>query len=612
MSLKPRRTFEFDTFLLDARERILSRDGTPVPIAPKAFDALLLLVENAGNLVSRGTLREQIWPGQIVEESTIGRLIADLRKVLADTGEERRYIETVPKHGYRFIAVAKPEIVEAEVVDIPEIAAAAPAGSQKRFGDWKLAVAGAGVLAAAIAGIAALMERTARIESVVITPFEVLGHSPSVDIFELGLQDSLVMEMSSFSRFAVIKAGAVGDNPVELGRRHHAGFVLTGTIQPLNPRVHVNARLLRTSTGEAVWTHGFDESVDDMYKVQSRIAALSVAELLPVVPSGERKLFERRHPANGTAYRDYLLGRVYWYRRDAASYPLAIEMFKKAIAAEPNYALAWVGLADCYLLSESPGGRPFERSLPLAQAAVEKAVAIDPALGEAHASLAMIAGNYNFDWDRAESELKTAIRLSPAYVTAHHWYAEFLTMMGKFEQSEAEFEVTRNLDPASPIILVDIAQLRLFENKPEDSLRVLDEALRLDPNFILAHERKGISLMVMRRVRDARAEFALADRMANREMAPCMKAWTAAVAGQRTDALRFLAQAEETADNPMMLAAVWAELGDTDRGMTWLELACEHRSSGMISVRVNPLFNRLRKSPRFEALLDRMNLTQSR
>ncbi|HTS75928.1 MAG TPA: tetratricopeptide repeat protein [Bryobacteraceae bacterium] len=247
--------------------------------------------------------------------------------------------------------------------------------------------------------------------------------------------------------------------------------------------------------------------------------------------------------------------------------------------------------------------------LPLAQAAVEKAVAIDPALGEPHASLAMIAGSYHYDWDSAERELQTAIRLSPSYVTARHWYAEFLTMMGKFEQSEAEFEMARNLDPGSPILLVDIAQLRLFENKPEESLRVLDEALQLDPNFVLAHDRKVFSLMIMRRAREARAELELADRMAHREVPPVLNAWIAAVDGQRADALRFAAEAEESADNAMMLAVVWAELGDIDRGMAWLEQASERHSSGIISVKVNPVFNPLRKSPRFDALLHRMNLT---
>ncbi len=260
-----------------------------------------------------------------------------------------------------------------------------------------------------------------------------------------------------------------------------------------------------------------------------------------------------------------------------------------------------------------PGGpyyRLFSMSLLCAPAlaAVEKAVQLDPSLGEAHASIAMIAGSYYFAWNKEERELQTAIRLAPNYVTAHHWYAEFLTMMGKFAQSEAEFEVARNLDPASAIVLTDIAQLQNFERNYQQSLRTLDEVLNLDPSFFLAHDRKGYALMMLRRPREAMVEFELADRAAHRETAPCIKAWVAAVAGQRADALAFARQAEEKDENVMTLAVIWGELGDLDRGMSWLERAYERRSSGLVSIKVNPIFDPLRKSERFKALLRRMNL----
>ena len=610
MSLKTWVRYDFGDFRLDPRERVLRSGDTVVAIAPKAFDALLLLVENAGALVERGSLRERLWPGQIVEDATIARVIADIRKALNDPGEERRYIETVPKFGYRFLAaVHRQEQAPAEEPALAAEPPLPPAQAPSRIHGWQWTAAA--VVAMVAGGIAAggwALKRAPRVDSVLITPFEAIGQPADIGILRLGLQESLAMELSSLSHLAVLKSAELPDDLAELGRRHRAAFVLTGSVEPVAGRIHVNARLLRSANGEAVWTHAFDEAMDDLFKVQSRLASLTVAEVLPLLPPDERGVMERRHTANGAAYRYYLLGRYYWNQRDSDGYRQAVEMFQKAAQADPNYALAYVGLADSYLLDPSPEADQGAKARSAAQAALETAVRLDPALGEAHATLAMIAGSYQFDWAKAEQELQTAIRLSPNYVTAHHWYAEFLTMMGNFEQSEAEFEVTRDLDPASAPVLTDVAQLQMFERKYEQSMRTLDEVLRLHPTFYLAHERKGYALMLMRRPSEAMAEFETADRAANRTTGPWLKAWVAAVAGERTEALRLANLADARGENPMTLAVVWAELGEMDRGMDCLERAYEHRSAGMVSLKVNPIFDPLRKSKRFSALRRRMNL----
>jgi tetratricopeptide (TPR) repeat protein len=352
--------------------------------------------------------------------------------------------------------------------------------------------------------------------------------------------------------------------------------------------------------------------MEDVFKIQSRLASLTVAEVLPLLPPAERGILERRHPTNGAAYRYYLLGRYYWNKRESNGYRQAIEMFQKAAQADPNYAPAYVGLADSYLLDPRPEANLMRVTLPAAQSAIETALRLDPALGEAHATLALIAGSYYFDWTKAEHELQAAIRLSPNYLTAHHWYAEFLTMMGRFEQSEAEFEATRSLDPASAPVLTDLAQLQLFQKRYRQSIRTLDEVLRLNPAFFLAHERKAYSLMLLRRSGEALREFEAADAAGGRSTALWVRAWTQAVAGQRDEALALANLAEAKNESPMMLSVVWAELGDVDRGIDCLERAYEDRSAGMVSLKVNPIFDRLRKSPRFETLLRRMNLTEGR
>jgi TolB-like protein/Tfp pilus assembly protein PilF len=511
----------------------------------------------------------------------------------------------VPKFGYRFVAEVREESEKLPVEDEPGQTAPLQSASKR---NWKRsALAAASILV--VAGVWLALGRTPKVESLLITPFQVIGQSPELEVLQLGLQDSLAMELSSFSSFAVIKSNGMPEDVAELGRRHRARFVLTGTVESNSERIHVNARLLWSTNGQTVWVRGFDETMDDIYKVQLRLAALTVADVIPSLPLADRGLLERRHPVNGVAFHYYLLGRYYWNKRDqnGAGYGLAFDMFQKSIETDPAYAPAYIGIADTFLIGSPPGTDLMTKALPPARA-LQKAVQFDPKLGEAHTSLAMIAESYDFDWNRAERELQTAIRLAPNYVTAHHWYAEFLTMTGQFEQSEAEFEATRNLDPASAIVLTDFAQLQNFERKYEQALRTLDEVLKLDTTFALAQERKGYALMMLRHPREALAEFEMADRLSGRETAACLKAWAAAVGGEREQAVRFAHQAEEQKEPPMMLGVIWGELGDLERAMNWLEQACEQRNGGMISMKVNPIFDPLRKSERFKALLRRMNL----
>ncbi len=361
MLLNKQVTYRFNEFHLDVKERALRRQDNPVPIAPKVFDALLVLVENAGTLVERGTLRDRIWPGQIVEDATIARAIADARKALGDLGDERRYIETVPKFGYRFVA---PVLEEPQALPVD---AAAPQQSSSNRNWTAFALAALVIAAIAVSGLA--LNRTPKVESLLITPFQVIGQSPEIGILRLGLQDSLAMELSNLSNFSVIKSVELPEDVAELGRRHRTRFVLTGTVESVADRIHVNARLLQSATGQPVWVRSFDETMDDIYKVQSRLAAMTVADVLPSLPSADRRLLDRRRPASGAAYRYYLLGRYYGNKRDESSLRQAIELFQNAVQADPDYAPAYIGLADSILLSPRPSANLMTEVLPPALAA---------------------------------------------------------------------------------------------------------------------------------------------------------------------------------------------------------------------------------------------------
>lgn len=602
--LLTRQSYRFGRFRMDRRERILENDGIAVPVGPKVFDALLLMVESGGTLVERATMRERLWPGQIVEDGTLARVIADIRKALGDTDDERRYIETVPKFGYRFLASV------AIVKETPQ--SASPSVQSPPKAKWIIPV-GIGFISLVVAGfvVRGLQPHPPGIPSLLILPFQVIGNAPDGEMLCAGLQDSLTMELSGLSGLTVIslKPTVTEQTDIaEIGRRRRAGFILAGTIQLSFNRIHLNARLLRSETGQVVWAQQFEEHLEDLFLVESHLAKLTVSNLLPVLPTLEKERFARRLPTNAAAYRYYLLGRHFWNKRDANSYVDAIEMFTKAVAADPLYAPGYVGLADSYLLASGSQENGFAVTLPEARLAVERAIQIDPSLGEAHATLAMIASSYYFDWDTAEKELTTAIRLSPNYVTAHHWYAEFLTMRGKFKQSEAEFEGARSLDPASPIILTDLAQLYNFERKYQRSIETLDEALRLDPSFHLAHERKAYALMLTGRPQEALVEFETANRQSGARVWISEKAWVAAAQGKRQEAMALARQAELDDPNPFVLSLAWTELGEFDQAMKWLQKMYDFRSGGLISLKVNPAFDRLRSYKPFRALLQRTNM----
>ncbi len=620
--MKNQNIYRFDGFLLDVLERKLQREGVPVRMGPKVFDALQFLLENAGMLVERRAIRERLWPGQIVEDGTLTRVIADLRKALGE--DDRGYIETVPKFGYRFTAAVEvvdpgqsvlpaPESIPPTQLANPEKALVLPVPLTPPS-KQKWMITAVGLICLAVVGFR--IERdgppktSSGLQTLLILPFEVIGKGEDAEMFQLGLQDSLTMELSGLSGLAVIKMKPRADeaeDSAELGRLHRTRFVLAGTIQLRDDRMLVNARLIKSESGQTVWTQRFEQTRDDLFLIESQMARQTVAELIPALPSLEGEQLNRRLTSSGLAYRTYLLGRHYWNKRDASGYANAIAMFKKSIEADPQYAPAFVGLADSYMLFY--GSRvqlTSGNSLSMAREAAEKAIQIDPSLGDAHATLGLIAENSYFDWDTAEREFHKAIRLAPNYLTGHHWYAEFLTMSGKFDQSEAEFEAARNLDPASSIVLTDLAQLYNFEKKYRRSLDLLDEVLKLDPSFHLAHNRKGYALMLMRRPEEALAEFQMADRQAGRKSWIGLQAWASAVAGKRLEAIELGHKAELDEPNPFLLSVIWAELGDVDRSMDWLQRVYDSRGAGLISLKVNPVFDRLRSNERFRALLRSM------
>lgn len=602
MLLTPQVRFEFGEFRMDPGERSLTMGGHEVSITPKVFDALLLLVENAGMLVTRATFRSALWQDVVVDDANLARVIADLRKALGDVGGARRFIETVPKFGYRFIApveripaTAVPDAAKAVVpAPAPSPALVSPPGRNRWFAWVALPVLCAGALGLTV--VPGHRETPSDVHSVLITPFKILGTAPDAATLEAGLRDSLAMELGALSNL-VVRESAEG--------KPDADAVLMGAIQFAPNRIHVNARLVSKATGRTRWTGQFDAPSDDILRVEASLARQTANALVSSISPEYLARLERRIPTSPAAYRDYVLGRHYWNQRDPAGYQSALAMFQRSAAADPDFAAAYTGIADTYLLL----GGSIRDSLPIIDAALRKAVELDPDFGEAHATMGLLAESQHLDWSEAETQFRTAIRLSPKYATAHHWYAEYLSMMGKYDLSKAEFDVARELDPVSPIIVVDLAQSYNFHKEYRRSLEVLDEALRLDPGFHVAHDRKGYALMLLHRPEEALREFDIGARDGKKPMAVEVQAWAESIEGNLRRA-RELADSVKPEDaDLLLLAGVWANLGDADRAVRCLEDAYRERRPGIVSIKVNPIFDPLRTHPRFQALLKTMHLS---
>ena len=444
MSNRTKHLYRFGPFELDAAKRLLLREGEPVPLTPKVFDTLLVLVENSGQVLEKDELMKKLWPDAVVEENNLNQCISTLRKALQESAGEHRYIVTIPGRGYQFVAsVTEPPVDEAGPT--------APSGVVDHR--WRLTRNAwiVSVLAAASVMVMGYLwravwpgrtAREARVRSIAVLPFKSLGLLEGDEYLGLGLADALITRLGNVPGTLVRPTSSVvrytdpSLDPVAAGRQLKVDSVLDGKIQRSGDRIRLTVQLLRVDDGAPLWADRFDESFTDIFSVQDSISEQVTRALLLRLTAPEKQRVTRRYTANAEAYRAYLKGRYYWSKSTPEGLDKAIEAFQQAIEIDPNYALAYAGLADCYVFG-SGLGRPLRERVPKARAAIEKALKIDDGLAEAYAPQAYIKLSYDWDWEGAERDFKRAIDLNPSYATARQWYAECLSFQGRSEDRKS-------------------------------------------------------------------------------------------------------------------------------------------------------------------------------
>jgi serine/threonine-protein kinase len=464
------------------------------------------------------------------------------------------------------------------------------------------------------------------IDSVAVLPFVNDSNDPNAEYLSDGITESIIRSLSQLPKLKVMSSSAVfrfknkSIDPQEAGRGLKVGAVLAGRVVKQGDRLIIKTELIDVSDGSQLWGAEYNNNLSDIFSVQDEIAR-KISETLRLQLTGaDEERLAKRYTKDTEAYELYLKGRYFWNKRDEAGLRNGIKYFQAAEEKDPNYALAYSGLADSYaLLSDIGVVRPADE-MPKAKAAAQKAVDIDPSLAEAYTSRAFVKLAYDWDWLAAQSDFKRALELNAKYPTAHQWYASYLMQMGKFDQAKAEIEQAYQLDPLSPIIGSNAGLYFYYEHNYDDAIDKYKKTLQTDPDFWVARHYLGLAyvqkkmyaeaISQLRALIKAPAEGALSDEIVAKETeASASLGFAYAMAGRRADAeailKKFEALARQRYVSGLYFAIIYAGLRDSDRAMENLNKAFESRHPGLVLIRIEPMFDALRSDDRFKQLVKR-------
>jgi DNA-binding winged helix-turn-helix (wHTH) protein/TolB-like protein/Tfp pilus assembly protein PilF len=605
--------YRFGPFLLDTGERRLLRDGQPVPLTLKAFDLLQVLVENQGHLLHKEELMRRVWPDAVVEESNLTVTMAAIRKALDEGPTDRRYIETVPRRGYRFVHDVGGAVPSRDGLR-------EPAKGRSRAPALVAMAVFALTSAAALAWV--WKGRSPRapsvpVRSMAVLPFRAL--TSDSEHLGLGMADALITKLGHTnllvrSTGAVQKYAAPGLDPVAAGRDLQVDSVLEGNIQTAGGRLRTTVRLLRVGDGSTLWAGTFDERLRDIFSLQDSISERVAAALAVQLTEAQRSLLTRRDTDDSEAYELYLRGRFFWNKRSRDGFERGISYFRQAVEKDPGYARAYSGLADSHIGMTYYQYAAPHSAMPRARTAALKGLEIDGSLAEAHSSLAHVRANYEWDWAEADRLWRRALALAPEYATGHQWFGiHYLAPMGRLDEAIEETRRARQLDPLSAVFNAFVGASLYFARRHDEAIEECRKTIDLHPEFGVARWYLGRAYLQQGRHAEALAELQKAVTLSGGS--PLMKGSLGvgyAMAGDRAAAGRALEELERLRAagyaSALDIADIHAALGDRERAFRWLDEAAAERAFHLIYLKVWPELDPVRADPRFEALVRRLGL----
>lgn len=648
MAVEVKKVYVMGEFSLDPSAKLLMSAGGPVHLTNRPFQVLLYLLENRDRVVSRAELLEALWRGKNVYDDTLTKCIGAIRKALNDNIENPRFIETRWANGYRYVGPFEERFAESQsarqaasaqmsgvIAEENSTAVGAPtslpdkAGKLARLGlSRRAAFSGIAITLIVISSLTFIFYSSRLsspdvaalpIRSIAVLPLRNLSGDPTQEYFSDGLSEAFISELSKVEGLKVISRSSVFTfkdrdvSPHEIGQTLGVEAMLEGSVRKSGDTIRVEVRLVSTKDGGIIWASGaYDHALKDILAVQDEIACNVAAGLRLRSCEDKKPQTSKRYTENIEAYQAYLKGRYYWNKRTGDGIKKAIEHFQQAIAIDPNYALAYAGLAEGYSLGV--WFVPFEpgEAIEKTQAAAVRAIEIDDSIAEAHAALAS-AYAIAWNWHGVEKELTRTLEINPGTARAYHHYALFLNYMKRPDEAIAKIKQARDLDPLSLAINSDVGLVYYYARRYDEAIAAYGQALELDPNFAMTHRDLAQAYWQKGMYNEALAEVETAIKLSERNPDyVTLLGLVCASAGRKSEAQKLLHEIDRMAERryvpPSLKAVLYAALGRKDEAFVWLERAYESRSTHLVNLPVDPTFDPLRSDPRFDDLLRRMGL----
>jgi TolB-like protein/DNA-binding winged helix-turn-helix (wHTH) protein len=629
------RVLRFDTFDLDLRAGELRKHGLKLRLQGQPLQVLAILLESAGNPVTREELRNQLWPADtfVDFDHSLHNAIARIREALADSAETPRYIETLPRRGYRFIAQVervRPEAPLASSENGKESGEKVTVAATKTRPRLALAFT---LLALLVVSSAFWLVRTGlhatsaapRIRSIAVLPLLNLSGDPSQEYFTDGMTDELITDLAKvnalrvISRTSVMRYKGTKKSLPEIARELNVDGIVEGSVMRSGQRVRITAQLLQASTDQHLWAETYDRDLGDVLKLQSQVAQAIAQQVRAELTPQQQAQFRAVRPLNLDAYEPYVRGRYYLSNQFtmASSLKAAKSDFEESIRKDPSFASAYSGLADSYvwLAFSGQGGLSPDRAYRSAKEALNKALALDDSIGEAYDTLGLLSWRFEWDWDAAERHFNKAIALAPSYSCAHEDRAVFLSFLGRRAEALAEIAKSNAIDPGPSSAMAELAshyQMRDYEGLLEASRR----GVASNPNEWTEHYNLAVAYAGTRKLLEAVYEYQKAVEMSggNPDAAAGL-AHVYAVIGRKPQAERILHDLEKTSKNTYVsaytFATIYASLGDKDKAFQLLEKAYREKSLDISwHLKSDLRIDNLRTDPRFQNLMRRVGFAQ--
>jgi DNA-binding winged helix-turn-helix (wHTH) protein/TolB-like protein/Flp pilus assembly protein TadD len=644
MSKHTLRLYEFGPFRLNVTERLLQCSDTEVALTPKVIDTLVVLVENSGHVLGKDELMHELWPDSFVEESSLTQNISLLRKALSENSNGQQYIETIPKRGYRFVArvraivpsetelliqerTSTQIVIEEEQSDSGAHTAIAEPSSRYNSSSayrkkLRYGLAAFLLLTLSISAVYyfAVRNRASsallNAKSIAVLPFKTVGAGNETDVLGLGMADAIILRLSRDCQKTVLPTSSIfkytgnDSDALSAGRALGVDAVLAGTLQRDGDRVRVTAQLITLEDGKTVWSGKFEQDYGSVFTLQDSIADKLSTALQPEIGSQKQPPLAKHDTENREAYQAYLSGLYFWSRRTKPNLSKAIDYFQEAVNKDPNFALAFAHLADCYYLSYQLPYLMFrmDDALNRADAAATRALQLDDLVPEAHLVKAGVLAD-RMDYQQADQEFQRALQLNPNHATAHLRYGYFLFGSSRLEECVEHMKLAQELDPVSPITNTALGYAFTMSRNPDEAIRSFAKALELQPETVVA--RFDIAQIYA----DKRMfDLALAEFEKLQSTDPVLttqgKAYVYALTGRRAEALAAIRQLETPKEGPSMtyydLAVLYAAVGEKEMAYQYLRKIVPRRFN-IAKLRFDPQLDSLRSEARFAELLSHLD-----